>query len=119
LEPFDLTQFPKEYHDYFFKGERCVVVERIEEAFSHDSVHQVDLNRFYLNGGKSNGIREGMTFYSKIGGCCVLKITESSEDKSTGWIELCPYSQDACEVGDTLRNETDYGKRPTTTGNTL
>jgi len=106
----DITQIPEKYVSYFLDTFIEVKIVKIEKDVFFDSLLHTSINKIVLNRGKENGILEGMEFYS--GGCCNIRIIEVSENTSTGIIELCPYHQDACQVGFLLTswNSKDYGK---------
>ena len=111
FEKIDSLQIPVKWRKYFLDSMIYVVVSNIEKNIFYDSIFEVYINRYILKGGSKNGIQEGMVFYGKDG-CCILKIYEVFEQSSIGIIELCPYNQNSCSIGDTLVswNEKDNGK---------
>lgn len=110
-EKLDLSQIPLQWRGYFLDKPIRIVVTDIEKDIFYDSIYNTSINLFKLNGGEKQGVRAGMTFYGKAG-CCTIKIMDADEDGSKGLIELCPYDQNSCKIGDTLIswNEKDYGK---------
>lgn len=100
-EPINKNQIPPMWRDYFVDSIITLVVADIEENIAFDSLFYSQINSYELKGGKSAGVKEGMTFYGKDG-CCIIKIMIVDQDKSYGLIELCPFHQDACRIGDTL-----------------
>lgn len=110
-EKIDKSQIPTKYQELFLDSPISIIVSDIEKDFLYDSMFQTNIYRYTLKGGTKNGVNEGMTFYGKEG-CCIIKIMEVDELSCKGIIELCPFQQDGCNIGDTLltRNERDYGK---------
>ena len=112
-ESIDLEQIPMKWRSSFLDSLKQVIVIDVEQEYLYDSTFMCYINRYVLEGGEHRGIREGMTFYGKEG-CCVLKIMNTDELTSKGIIELCPYHQNSCKVGDTLIswNKKDNGEYP-------
>lgn len=105
-----LKQIPIKWRKYFLDSIVSVVVTKIEPKFMFDSAFHTYIYRYTLKGGLNNGILEGMTFYGNDG-CSILKIMEVDNKTSKGVIELCPFQQNSCKIGDTLtsRNIREYG----------
>lgn len=110
-EKIELSQIPVKWRSYFLDSMIYVVITHVEKNFLYDRMFKTNISRFILKGGSSNGVKEGMIFYGK-NRCCILKIMEADKLTSKGIIELCPFHQKSCKIGDTLTSwdEMDYGK---------
>lgn len=111
VENLDLSQIPSRWRPYFVDSVAYIVVTDIEQNYLYDSMYETQIHRYILKGGIEDQVLEGMTFYGNDG-CCTLKIIESDNSTSKGIIELCPYQQNSCKIGDVLTtwNQRDNGR---------